>query len=169
MQHAATRSTRQRRPLFTPLPARAVSWPPLDTACAPSPAYKRPPFFPKKIHTIPSTSQTTSSLLSITPSSSPEPAELPERLAFPATRTLPRPTAGPGQLRKTSSTAVTPRCRQVLLPLHCTPSPPSSLPAAVSSVSRRRMASCVPVRLGLTSGAHCQFFFFCSLPQQHTA
>jgi hypothetical protein len=51
MQPAAARSTRQRRPLFTPLPARAVSWPPLDTACDPSPAYKRPPFFPKKTHT----------------------------------------------------------------------------------------------------------------------
>jgi hypothetical protein len=51
MQHAAARSTRQRRPLFTPLPARAVSWPPLDTAGAPSPSYKRPPFFPENIHT----------------------------------------------------------------------------------------------------------------------
>jgi hypothetical protein len=51
-------------------------------------------------------------------------------------------------------------CHQVLFPLHCTPSPPSSLPAAVSSVSRRRMASCVPVRLSLTSGTHCQLFLF---------
>jgi hypothetical protein len=50
-QHATARSTRQRRPLFTPLPARAVSWPPLDTTGAPSPAYKRPPFLPEKTHT----------------------------------------------------------------------------------------------------------------------
>jgi hypothetical protein len=56
MQHAASRSTRQRRPLFTPLLARAVSWPPLDTACAPPPAYKRPPLLNGKMHTPPSPS-----------------------------------------------------------------------------------------------------------------
>jgi hypothetical protein len=53
-QHSSTCRTRQPCPLFTPLPARAASCPPLDTARAPSPAYKRSPFLTEKIHTNPS-------------------------------------------------------------------------------------------------------------------
>jgi hypothetical protein len=44
-------TSRQSHALPLPQPTRMVSWPPLDTACAPSPAYKRPPFLPEKTHT----------------------------------------------------------------------------------------------------------------------
>jgi hypothetical protein len=44
-------TSRQSHALPLPQPTHTVSCPPLDTAGAPSPAYKRPPFFPEKIHT----------------------------------------------------------------------------------------------------------------------
>jgi hypothetical protein len=56
LQRTVTRRPRQNHALPLPQPTRTVYWPPLDTAGAPSPAYKKPPFFPEKIHTIPSTS-----------------------------------------------------------------------------------------------------------------
>jgi hypothetical protein len=49
-------TSRQSHALPLPQPTRTVSWAPLDTTCAPSPAYKRPPFLPEKTHTIPRTS-----------------------------------------------------------------------------------------------------------------
>jgi hypothetical protein len=56
LQHAVARRPRQNPALPLPRPTRTVCWPPLDTAGAPSPTYKKPPFFPKKIRTIPTTS-----------------------------------------------------------------------------------------------------------------
>jgi hypothetical protein len=52
-------TSRQSHALPLPQPTRTVCWPPLDTACAPSPAYKRAPCWPEKMHT------TTLSLLDI--------------------------------------------------------------------------------------------------------
>jgi hypothetical protein len=56
LQHAVARRPRQNPALPLPRPTRTVCWPPLDTAGAPSPTYKKPPFFPEKVPTIPSTS-----------------------------------------------------------------------------------------------------------------
>jgi hypothetical protein len=111
MQHAAARSTRQRRPLFTPLPARAVSWPPLDTAGAPSPAYKKPPFFPEKIPTIPSTSLDN---VSLSPVHYVELADLDipaDHHPFPALRSHPRRSACRRRPRRTSGAVLHPRRR----------------------------------------------------------
>jgi hypothetical protein len=122
LQHAAARSTRQSRPLFTLLPARAVSWPPLDTAGAPSPVYKKPPFFPEKIHAI------TRNLLdnvSLSPVPYVELADLDipaDHRPFPALRSLPRRAACWRWPRRTSGAALHPR--------RLFPPPPVSSPSA---------------------------------------
>jgi hypothetical protein len=124
MQHAAARSTRQRRPLFTPLPARAVSWPPLDTAGAPSPAYKKPPFLPEKMHAI------TRDLPDILSSSLSPYFELAGNVVlaghrvFPAFQCFPRRCTCWRWPRRTTAAALHPRRRS--------PSPPVSLPVTAT-------------------------------------
>jgi hypothetical protein len=51
LQRTVTCRPRQNHALPLPRPTRTVSCPPLDTAGAPSPAYKRAPCWPEKIHT----------------------------------------------------------------------------------------------------------------------
>jgi hypothetical protein len=141
MQHAATRNTLQRRPLFTPLPARAVSWPPLDTACAPSLAYKRPPFFPEKIHTIPSTSpDILLSLLSL-------PIELAGAGQAPRAPRVPGDSDAAPTYRRSRAAEKDPHSRRDTSPSpmtaageHPQPPPPSRLPLALALHRARKEA-----------------------------
>jgi hypothetical protein len=122
LQHAAARRPRQNQALPLPRPTHTVYWPPLDLAGAPSPAYKKPPFFPEKNHTIPSTSLDN---VSLSPVPCVELADLDrsaEHRAFPAVLSFPRCCACWRWRRRAPAATLHPRRRS--------PSPPVSSPCA---------------------------------------
>jgi hypothetical protein len=146
LQHAAARRPRQNPALPLPRPTRTVCWPPLDIAGAPSPAYIKPPFFPEKDRTIPSTSLDN---LSFAPVHSVELADLDVpagHRTFPALRSCPRRCTCWRWRRRTPAAALHPRRRS--------PSPPVSTPATASSQYSRSLVfvglgkkTLVPIRL----------------------
>jgi hypothetical protein len=130
-------TSRQSHTLSLPQPTCTVSWPPETILLAPSPVYKKPPFFPKKIHAI------TRNLPDILSSSLSSYFELagnvvlaghrPGHRAFPAIPCLPRRAACWRWPRRTPTAA--------LHPLRRSPSPLVSLPVAATlpgSLSRSR-------------------------------
>jgi hypothetical protein len=88
-----------------------VYWPPLDIAGAPSPAYIKPPFFPEKNHTVPSTSLDNVSLalvLSVELADLDVPAG---HRTFPALLSIPRSCACWRWRRRTPAAVLHPRRR----------------------------------------------------------
>jgi hypothetical protein len=146
-------------------PSGPPHWPPPRPATS---AYKRHPELAMELTPPTETPQTSPSALARSRSSSPAPSPLQITARASARSRRSRPPlelllvlgGGGGAPPSFMLHRV-----ELLLPLRRSPSPPSSLPAAVSSVSRRRMAPCVPFQLDWPDGwapfvrPVCVFFF----------
>jgi hypothetical protein len=161
-RHPDTRRLRPRSPdhpghcSFDGDCARAHLWPP---PCLASPAYKRTPASTLRPAPLTRLSQTSSPYLSFPRPSSPEQAEAPGRLLFPAFPATSRAAACTRRMRRRSYTFLLP-CRRSPLPLRRSPSPPRSLYYVGESDLQRGGRWYVPIRLRSDEPGPLSVIFF---------